>query len=142
MTPISYDSGTDDEWDEDFEIETEPSLTYAMHITDEESRFLGRADDTDAIKQAVLKMIQTERYEYEIYSWDYGVELADLVGQPMPYVMSEVKRRITEALTVDDRIESVEDFEVQQSGKRTLQCSFTVVTEQGEEIDMEKEVEI
>ena len=70
-----------------FDLDNEPSLTYAMNL--DKMTFVGRVDDVEAIQQAVMKIINTERYEHEIYSWDYGIELADLRGQSMPYVMSE-----------------------------------------------------
>ncbi len=137
----------EDMWDEDlntdFEIETEPSLTYAMKISQEiseDSIFVGRIDDVKAIEQAIIKIINTERYDYEIYSWDYGIELKDLFGKQIPYVMSEIKQRITDAVLADDRIEAVEDFEVERAGKHGIHCIFTAVTVQGDEINIETEV--
>lgn len=46
------------------------------------------------------------------------MELQDLIGKPMDYVMVEVERRITEALTQDDRIDSVDNFEFEVHRKR------------------------
>lgn len=141
----NYEEEEGEEFESDFGIETEPSLTYAMKLSDEENgedTFVGKADDEDAVRQAILKMIGTERYEYEIYSWNYGVELQDLIGRPVSYAMSEVKRRITEALTSDDRIESIEDFVVEQVSRHVLYCTFTAVTVQGDEIGIESEVNV
>lgn len=120
-------------------------MTYAMQVNEEqqdESVFLGKIDETEAVKQAALKILNTERYAYEIYSWDYGIELQDLIGEDIIYVMSELKERITDALTADDRIESIENFEVEQIAKRTLHATFTVVTAQEDEFEMESEVEV
>ena len=90
-----------------------------------------------------MKIINTERYEYEIYSWDYGIELQDLFGKPITYCMSEIKDRITEALLADDRIESVDDFSVERVGKRNLFVKFTATMEQdGEQVEVESEVEV
>lgn len=116
-----------------------------MHISRDDgrdSRFLGKTDGTEAIEQAVLKILNTERYMYEIYTWDYGVELQDLYGQPMPYVLSELEDRITEALIADNRIESVEGFNAERTGKRTVYCSFTVITTEGDAIETGKEVQV
>ena len=107
-----------------------------------DSIFVGRVDDTEAVRQAVMKILNTERYENEIYSWDYGIELQDLFGMSMAYVMSEIKLRIEDALLADDRIASVGGFEVERTGKRTIHCSFTVTTVQGEEIEEETEIDI
>lgn len=141
----NYEEEEGEGFEPDFGMEAEPSLTYAMKLSEEENgedAFVGRADDADAVRQAILKVIGTERYEYEIYSWNYGVELQDLIGRPVSYAMSEVKRRITEALTSDDRIESIEDFVVEQASRHVLYCTFTAVTVQGDEIGIESEVNV
>ena len=54
--------------------------------------------------------------------------------------MAELERRITEALTWDSRIESVDNFEFEADG-RSVHVSFTVHTDFGE-IDSESEVEV
>ena len=122
---------------------TYPNRTYHIVDGDEDSsltRINGYVDDLEAIKQAVYLILSTERYEYLIYSWDYGIELIDLYGKPMPYVMSELQRRIEEALTMDDRIETVTDFEFEKNGKK-LHTTFTVVTTLGN-LTTELEVEV
>ena len=141
----NYDDGRDYGGELDFSLETEPSLKYAMKVNPDETKdsiFVGRVDDTEAVRQAVMKILNTERYENEIYSWDYGIELQDLFGMSMAYVMSEIKLRIEDALLADDRIASVGGFEVERTGKRTIHCSFTVTTVQGEEIEEETEIDI
>ena len=129
----------------DFEIVTEPSLTYAMKINSRENRdsiFLGKTDGTEAVKQAVLKILNTERYEYEIYSWNYGTSLHGLIGQPDDYVFSELENRISEALEADDRIEGIEDFNAERTSRKTVQCSFTVITTDGSHVEISKEVAV
>lgn len=135
-----YEDDEDNEQDFDFELETEPSFTYAMKISDDEtteSRFVGKVDDTEAMKQAITKILNTERYEYEIYPWDYGIETKDLYGMDIPYVMSEIKVRIADAITADDRFESVDNFVVKQIDKHTIHCTFTVTSAENEEIESE-----
>lgn len=115
-----------------------PTSTYKM-VADK-NRISGYTDDLDAIIQAIYLILSTERYQYIIYSWDYGVELANLIGKPMSYVISEIPRRVKEALIQDDRIEDVVDFEFEKKGKR-LHATFTVVTAIGN-IPTELEVEV
>ncbi len=136
----NYDDEDDDELESDFEVETEPSYTYAMNIYDDETRentFVGKVDDVEAKEQAIMKVLNTERYEHEVYSWDYGIETKDLFGMDIPYVMSEIETRISDAILQDDRFESVDDFEVEQTGKKAIHCTFTVTTADGEEIESE-----
>ena len=84
----------------------------------------------EAVRQAAILILSTERFEYEIYSHQYGVELIDLFGENQHYVMSEIKRRITEALTQDDRITNVSDFKYDRT-KRGLHVTFTVTCDVG-----------
>lgn len=92
------------------------------------NRINGYINDLNSIQQAIYLILSTERYQHIIYSWDYGVELLDLIGKPMPYVMAEIPRRITEALTQDSRIKDVVDFEFETKGKK-LHVKFTVVSD-------------
>ena len=115
-----------------------PNKSYRMKIADE--KILGNIDELDAIAQACYKILNTERYQYVIYSWNYGIELQNLFGKPIPYVYSELPRRIKEALTQDDRINSVEDFELSYN-KGNVLAKFTVKTNLGN-IEMEKGVNI
>lgn len=90
-----------------------------------ENIFFGSVDGIDALKQAIFIIMHTERYAYLIHSWDFGIELADLIGEDMDYVEVELESRIIEALEADDRIDSVDDFEFERSGRK-LTVSFVV----------------
>ena len=104
-----------------------PTNTYKIEDTYNYERINGYTDDLDAIVQAIYLILSTERYRFPIYSWDYGVELIDLIGKPMPYVMSEIPRRVKEALIQDNRITDVKDFTFEVN-KKKLHTTFTVVT--------------
>jgi hypothetical protein len=121
---------TDAFLDEDFEIEEEPSKTYKMDL--EGNHTSGYCDELEAVKQAVFKALNTERYAFIMYSWDYGIETADLYGQPVTWVCPELERRITEALSLDTRITEVTDFEHDISVKGVVHTSFTVNTIYGD----------
>ncbi len=115
-----------------------PDNTYRCVQTSEQSgspvyldRVRGFIEGLDALRQTVYFILHTERYAYPIYSWDYGVELAGLFGKPLSYVRAELPRRITEALTTDDRIEDVTDFVFENAGRGVLQTYFTVVSTLG-----------
>ncbi|MDN9278650.1 DUF2634 domain-containing protein [Clostridioides difficile] len=63
-------------------------------------------EGNEAIKVWVYKCIKTNRYEHEIYSWDYGTELSELIGQKYSKGLteSEASRYIKEALLVNQYI--------------------------------------
>lgn len=110
----------------DLEVETQPSKNHKMHL--EQNIINGFCDELEAMRQVIYKILNTERYECIIYSWNYGIELLDLYSEPVTYVCPELQRRITEALVQDDRIESVDNFEFDTSEKRTVKATFTVHT--------------
>jgi hypothetical protein len=118
-------------------VETQPSKNYKIDI--EHDVISGTCDGLESMKQVIYKILNTERYQYIIYSWNYGIELQDLFGEPVAYVCSELERRITEALIQDDRIEAVNNFEFDITEKRTVKVTFTVHTIFGE-VEEEKAV--
>lgn len=112
----------------DFYYIQQPSYTYKLN----ESTVHGYVDELAAYKQAVYKILNTERYEYIIYSWNYGIELKDLFGQSIYYVVPELERRITEAIMQDDRTVSVTNFEFDTSKRGVVSVTFTCVSIYGE----------
>lgn len=113
----------------DFVEEKIASRDYALDY--EKKRINGSREGLEEIRQAVFFILNTERYEHLIYPWNYGVELVDLIGKAMEYVIPEAERRITEALIQDDRIEAVDDFYFEQN-MRKLKVLFTVHTNLGD----------
>lgn len=113
--------------------------TYKIQLSENGDNCIkGKINDLDAVKQAIYLILNTERYAYNIYSWNYGVELVDLIGQPLPYVTVILPRRIEEALTQDDRIKDVRDFKFKHN-KNKLHVTFTVITTVG---DIPSELEV
>ena len=124
MIPSDIDLFDEDLEDEDDELEA--TQTYLMNI--ESNRIRGYTDDLDAVRQAVYKILNTERYENVIYSWDYGIETYDLYGEDDTYVIPELQRRIEDALSIDERIVECLDFEFEKNQKNTILVKFTVST--------------
>lgn len=135
MIPENY---SDDEGEAaDFEFAAMPSLCHAVHGV--ERKLIGTLDGVEAVRQAVSFILGTERYDHAIYGWEYGVELKDLIGRDKNFVMSEIKERIKEALLQDDRIEGVDNFTIEESGRRGLLVRFRVASTEGG-FEAEKEV--
>ena len=114
----------------DLEVARQPTKTNKMDLEGTTTR--GFTDDLEAMKQVVFKILNTERYVYPMYSWNYGIETMDLYGEPVSWVCPELQRRITEALVWDDRIDSVDDFTFDLSQKGVVHVSFVVHTIYGE----------
>lgn len=116
--------------EQDFEITEQPTKTYRMNL--QTNRIRGYVDGQEAMKQAIYKILQTERYQYIMYSWNYGIETLDLYGEPVSYVCPELERRISEALLWDERIQGVDNFEFNISKKGVIHVTFTAHTTFGD----------
>lgn len=113
-----------------------PSKTWRL----ENGHLQGMIDGAQAVAQAVDLMLSTERFYYDVFSYDYGVELADLVGKDRAFVKADIERRITEALEQDDRITGISDFEI-SFDREIANVSFTVNTIFGD-LDTERSVSL
>lgn len=111
----------------DYELQRLPTNTYQLDYP-RTQKIKGYIDGREAMEQAVYKILFTERYEYVIYDWNYGIELDDLFGKPIPYVYAELERRVDEALMQDDRIEEVLNFSFTRSNIDEVTMRFDVDT--------------
>lgn len=122
---------------DDLEVEEiiEPTKTYKI----KDDRIVGFCDGIEALKQAIYLILNTERYEYLIYSDDYGSELKGLIGKDRDIAESEYKRRIKEALIQDHRINNIDNFIFNYDGDNVL-MEFIVFSIYGE-FSINKEVQ-
>lgn len=98
----------------------------------------GFVDELEALKQAIYKILDTEQYEYPIYSFDYGIAWKELIGQDKAYIRAEMKRMIQEALLLDNRISDVDGFAFTFIGDM-CKCTFNVTSIYGN-VEIETEV--
>lgn len=106
----------------------EPSKTYKVDW--DSGRILGFVDNQEAVKQAIIKTLITERYKYLIYDNQYGSELSYIISQDLPenLIAIMVKSDITEALMTDSRITSIDNFQIEFSTQSNILVSFDVDT--------------
>ena len=110
---------------QDFVFRTLPSRTFRLNHSPQ--TMTGTVDQIQAVEQAIFLILNTERYHWLIHSWNYGVELYDLIGNDIEYCIPEIERRIQEALLQDDRITAVENFQFRVNKKQVL-ATFTAVS--------------
>lgn len=130
MTPYAVEYETET-------VREQPSRTYRVDF--KRGRVSGFTDGVSAMEQAILLILNTERFRHLIYSWDYGSEVNSTLGEDFQLAMSEVRRYITEALEQDERITGVDGFEFAQTERNTLSVSFTVRTIFG---DISEQIEV
>lgn len=114
--------------------ERQPSRTW--QIAGE--RICGEADGLEAVRQAVEIILNVERFRWQIYQPYSGMQWRGLIGRDAGYVTAELQRRLREALTMDDRVKGISNFQYTLDGNE-LACSFTANTVYG---DVEAGVEV
>ncbi|WP_453951600.1 DUF2634 domain-containing protein [Bacillus sp. 153480031-1] len=121
-----------EDMDEDEEDVVEPSTTYQIDF--ESGRLTNeKISGLDAIRQFVYMALRTERYSHAVYSHDVGCEVQEAMSDEEStdeYKEMEIPRLIEEALLVDERIESVQDFKITKEGA-AFKVIFEVVTDEG-----------
>lgn len=122
----------------ELEINSMPSKTYKLNYG--KNQIYDTTDDLQALKQAIYIILNTERYNYLIYSWDFGVELKKLIGREKFQATAQLEQAIKDALLQDSRILSVENFSFAFE-RKTVTANFTVKTIFGD-IESEKVVKI
>lgn len=103
-----------------------PSQTYTLDF--ETGQVYASIDDLDSVKQAITKILSTDRYAYEIYDGYYGNELFTLVGKPYEYVVVEIPRVLNEALLRDERILGVVNYTFKRVSVDSIEIEFQVDT--------------
>lgn len=110
-------------------FQQQPGRTWYIDKTT--NRIRGECDDWLAVRQAVEIILNVERFRWQIYRPYSGMQWEGLIGQDPGYVASELQRRITEALTMDDRVRNISNFTYTVTGDQ-LSASLTVNTVFGE----------
>ncbi len=109
----------------DFNLTITEALETTKTYRISNGKIQGTADSLDALQQVIYKVLNTEKYEYPIYSFNYGIELGSLIGKDPTFVKVELKRRIQECLLQDERITGVDDFSFGSTGENMI-CTFSV----------------
>lgn len=106
-----------------------PTTTF---IIDWSSRQIaGIGTGLDAMRQAVEIILANERFRWQIYDSNFGVELEELIGDDLDYIKAEIPRRIEEAFSADSRILSVDNYVFTETSPGVLSVSFDVQTVYG-----------
>lgn len=119
-------------------VKEQTSKTY--YFNTEKNIICGYCDSIEAMKQSIYCILNTERFEHIIYSWNYGIETKHLIGENITFVIPELERSIKEALLQDARIFEVNNFQFEVNKNQVI-ARFTVLTNAGK-IDIERLVSI
>lgn len=110
---------------EDVEMEDLPTNTFLVDA--ESEQIAGMNDGIEAMRQAVEIMLTTKRFNHQIYTENFGIELDDLIGEDPDYIESVLPDRVREAFSIDERILGEQNFTFTTIGSSML-ITFEVVT--------------
>lgn len=84
---------------------------------------LVEANDLEALKIWIKKVLSTEKNKFQAYSREYGISVEDLMighNLPLEFIKSEVKREVTEALTKHPLISSVSNWQLEKNSSNLV----------------------
>ena len=134
MSLFPFISNTDDvKVDNSFPLYREVAWDFKNNIPILENGDFKIVEGNEAIKVWVYKALLTPRYQYSIYTWNYGSELLSLIGKAYTpqLTKSEAKRYIEEALKINPYILEVNVLDTDFKDG-VLSASIKIVTIYGE----------
>lgn len=133
-----------EEDEEEYDTEFKPSIAWDVEKGDfviNTKHQVVKSDGYEAYKIWCMKMVQTERMSCLAYDEDDGVELEGALKESDENAVElEVERTIQEALMINPRTESVENFVFEWKSK-ALNVSFDVIPAQWEEFSLSLELD-
>ena len=129
-----------EEENEEYDAEYKPSVAWDLEKGDFvcESPFcMLKSEGLEAYKTWCVKAVATERYSCLGYDDDIGAEMEDAMKEEDDTAVElAIERTIEEALMVNPRTESVEDFEFEWEPS-VVHVKFTVYAIHWEKFDLE-----
>lgn len=104
-------------------------------FVDWENKRINRpATEQEELGQTIERALLTDKFHWDIYTWNYGSQLADSVGQKnLEYVRGVIEKDVKDALAFEDRIISIEQFLVEPTNEKGIyKVSFVCITTIGE----------
>lgn len=87
----------------------------------------------EALKVWIWNCLKTQRFRFPIYSWDYGADLEQYIGQTVTeeFLNTDCENEIKEAMLVNPFITGITNFSASFAGSR-LKISYTAETRFGD----------
>ncbi len=117
---------------EEYEEESQTPKEYEIDF--KTGQLTGKiVEGLEAIKVWIWLVLQTPRYRYYVYTWDYGNEFEDLIGQGYTeeYIEAAAQKMTEDCLLVNENIQSISNFSASIEND-ILTISFTANTIYGD----------
>ena len=121
----------EDELEEEEDIE-EPPMEYGIDFTTGQLTG-GKVSGVEACLVWAWNALHYPRYEYELSTWNYGHELAQILYQSIPTVKATALAEVIvrECLSPNPYIEDITDFSFEKEDD-VAHISFSIITPFGE----------
>lgn len=123
------------------EVELPLAKEYAWDFDKQDFRYKNGkmffVEGNEAIKVWLWKLFKTERFKEIIFSWEYGSEAHELIGQGYSRALtsSEAERYVREAIeyNLSNYVTDIRDFRAEfNNSERQLTIAFVAETPYGE----------
>lgn len=95
-------------------FEDQPTNTF--YIDPVSRRVRGMDDGKNAVRQAIEIALSVERFQWGIYSANFGADFTGIIGRDTGYAAAVLEKRIRDALSVDNRVLGISNFSYTASG--------------------------
>lgn len=102
------------------------SNTYLV----QNNRIIGMGDNYEAVKQAVEIIFSVERFQWQIYSSNFGTDYRGAIGITPQVAANILHKRVEDAIKADERMTGITDY-TWDVNRDNLIVSFTVNTVYG-----------
>lgn len=112
------------------ELEEENTIPKEYGIDFETGQLTGKiVEGLEAVKVWIWLALKMPRYRHYVYTWDYGTELENLIGQSYTedYLEAEASHMTEDCLLVNENITGISDFAINIEGD-TPEISFVAET--------------
>ena len=102
---------------------------YGMNFSTEQ--LTGQiVEGKEAIKVWIWCCLQTQRFRYPIYSWDYGADMEQYIGRAVSreFLQTDCEDEIRSAMLVNPYISDITDFNVERKNDQ-IHISFRTATD-------------
>lgn len=114
------------------EIRVRNYPTYTYYVDPVKNQITGMTDGVQAMTQAVEIICEVERNKFSIFTPNFGLESDGLIGQDYGFIISEFKRRLLDAFSVDDRILGISEYDYSEQIDDYVVIYITVSTVYGD----------
>ena len=100
-------------------------------------------EGTEALKVWIWLCLKTQRFRYPIFSWDYGIDIDQYIGEALSdeYLETDLRDEISDALCVNPYITGISNYVFERIGEK-VRVSFSVDNTLGESIKEETNVSL